>query len=150
MRETIKAHAVWGRSFVEAQDGETRAEQIAYALTRANTSLSVMATKNIPAPKLQLNDQLILHTTLGAMAVYLHASQGETISNPLEVAKSWVSDELQFHQDEQGELVVRWNITFSSKQASLAFSSHLKDIDDSLEVSEQGGTVKLLSRKPLL
>ncbi len=150
VRETIKSHALWGRSFVESQDGETRAEQIAYALAKATTSLSVIAGKNIPAPKLQENGELILHTTLGAMAVYLHASNGETISNPLELVKSWVSDELQFHQDEQGQLVVRWNITFSSKQASLDFSAHLRDLDASLEVTEQDGVVKLLSRKPLL
>jgi len=151
VRESITAHAAWGRSFIEAQDPESSIPLFEQALKKAHTTSSILQGKEIPENRLDKKEDTILQNSLGAFSILIHASLGETIKSPLEIAKSWVSDRIEFKENKkENALEVTWTIRFSSLSSAKQFSGHLKDLDETLQISRKDGVVTAFSQKKLL
>lgn len=143
VKNTIGAHAAWGRFYVDSQKQDSREEQISAALSRATSSLAVLKNEPMPNYNITATKDAIVSTSLGAIGVLFHAQIGDIIKNPKTVALDLISDKLEFFNKDNKKLFTEWTLTFSSIESAKQFSLHLKDVKPDLKVSVEAGTLKV-------
>lgn len=150
IRNVITAHAVWGRHFVDSQKQSTRAEQLSAALSRATSTLAILKNQAMPSPNLQVSEDALLSTSLGALGILFHAQLSESIKDPHALAKDLIDDQLEFFNEKNKTLVTNWKISFSSIDSAKQFAEHLKDLKPELKINVEAGKISAILKEPFL
>ncbi len=146
------SHRLYGRPFLEAilQHCETRKEAIITAFQIAGSSQSIMTGKETSKQQFKASPGAELSTSLGAIGIYLHASQSKLIKEPLTLIKDYESDQLEMLVKPDNSVEIHWRIQFSSQKSAQVFSEHLKDIRPELKLTTTGGAISAIHRESFL
>jgi len=139
--------ALFGKRFLKKlhQEIDSRNEAFSLALKKAHSSLSVLTAQEAAGSKHTQNAEAIISTSVGALGLLAHASQGESIQDPYAVAKDLVSDHLLFFLDainNQPASRIQWTLQFSSEESAIFFEKHLLLHNKNLSVNRTSGIVE--------